>query len=400
MMPLEGIKVLDLGQAVYGPRVAVHLANMGASVIKIEHPAGGDLVRGMTHVRHHPIKRLHYMFEINNFGKKSLAIDARKEEGREIVYKLVANSDIFVSNLIVDSLRRLKMDYDTLSSINPKLIYGYASGWGSKGPDRELPAYDFVAFARSGLMATFGEPDTPPVACLPAFGDSIAAVTMAYGIMLALFHRERTGEGQLVDVSLFGSLIEAGSTNWAQVLDTRVEIPKMKREEWTNPLFNHYKCKDGKWIELGMLQTDLHWNDFCDATGLEELKDDPRFINHQTRCNNNKELIAILDKVFLSRTREEWVKRFRPRNIIWGRVQSYVDLLSDPQVWENEFAVSLPHPKFGEVQVPGIPVKLSKTPGEIKGLSPELGQNTEEILLELGYTWDDISRLKQQKVII
>lgn len=400
MMPLDGIKVLDLGQAVYGPRVAVHLANMGASVIKIEHPAGGDLVRGITHIRHHPIKRLHYMFEINNFGKKSLAVNLAREEGREIVYKLVRNSDVFVANFMLESLRKMKMDYATLSSINPKLIYGLASGWGSRGPDKDLPAFDYVAFARSGLMATFGEPDARPVPCLPAFGDHIAAVTLAYGIILALFHRERTGEGQLVDVSLFGSLLEAGGLNWAQVLDTREEIPKMKREEYSNPLFNHYQCKDGKWIELGMLQTDQHWDDFCEAMGIEELKKDPRFPKHQDRCANNKDLIAILDKVFLTRTREEWIERFRPRNIIWGRVQSYVDLLSDPQVWENEFAISIPHPKFGEVQVPGIPVKLSKTPGKIRGLSPELGQHTEEILLELGYTWDEVAKLKQEKVII
>ncbi len=294
----------------------------------------------------------------------------------------------------------VKMDYDTLSSINPRLIYGHASGWGAKGPDKDLPAFDFVAFARSGLMAAFGEPDTPPVSCLPALGDNIAAVTMAYGLMLALFHRERTGEGQSIDVSLFGSLIEAGAVNWAQTLDTREEIPKLKREEWTNPMFNHYKCKDGKWIELGMLQTDQHWDDFCDAMSIEDIKDDARFIKHQARCDNNKELIAILDKVFLNRTIDEWVERFRSRNIIWGRVQSYMDLLSDTQVWENEFAVSIPHPKFGTVDVPGIPIKLSKTPGKIGGLSPELGQNTEEILLELGYTWEDISRLKQEKVLI
>ncbi len=400
MLPLEGIKVIDLGQAVYGPRVAVHLANMGASVIKIEHPAGGDMVRGVTQIRHHPIKKLHYMFEINNFGKKSLAVNLTKEKGREIVHKLVKNSDIMVANFMLESLRKMKMDYDTVSAINPRIIYGIASGWGSKGSDKDLPAYDFVAFARSGLMASFGEPDARPVACLPAFGDHIAAITLAYGIMLALFHRQRTGEGQLVDVSLFGSLLEAGGLNWAQVLDTREDIFKMKREDASNPLFNHYRCADGKWIELGMLQTDQHWSDFCEAMGIEDLKESPKFSKHQSRCANSKELIAVLDKVFLTRPREEWVQRFRARNIIWGRVQSYVDLLTDQQVWANEFAVSIPHPNYGEVQVPGIPVKLSKTPGKIKGLSPELGQHTEEILLELGYTWDEIDSLKQDKIII
>lgn len=399
-MPLEGIKVIDLGQAVYGPRVAVHLANMGASVIKVEHPAGGDLVRGVTRIRHHPIKKLHYMFEINNFGKKSLTLDLTRPEGKEVLYKLVKDADVFVTNLMLPSLAKLKMDYDTLDKLNPKLVYGLASGWGSKGPDKDLPAFDFVAFARSGLMATFGERGSAPVPCLPAFGDHIAAVTLAYGIMLALFHRERTGEGQLVDVSLFGSLLEAGGLNWAQVLDTREDIHKMKRDEASNPMFNHYRCRDDKWLELGMLQTDQHWKDFCEAMELGPVRDDPRFASHQLRCDNNKDLIAILDKAFMALTRDEWIERFRVRNIIWGRVQSYFDLLSDKQVWENDFVHTLPHPRFGEVQVPGLPVKLSKTPGKIAGLAPELGQNTEEILLDLGYDWETIARYKQEKIII
>lgn len=399
-MPLEGIRVLDLSAFVYGPHTAAHLADMGAEVIKVEHPAGGDGARGLSAIRLLPVSELNYMFEQDNRNKKAITSDLSQEQGKEIIYKLLPTCDVFLTNFQAGVLKKLGMDYETLSEINPKLVYAYGSGWGLKGPEKDSPAFDYVAFARSGLMQGFSEPDTPPVSCLPGFGDHIAAMTLAYGIMLALFHRERTGEGQMVHASLLGSLVEATSLSVAACLATGQDLPKTSRKEAANPLWNYYECQDKKWLQFAMLQTDRHWPDLCRALGLESLEKDPRFDSHQKRCDNNKALISILDETLRTKPREEWVKLFRGRNIIWGYVQNFLEVTKDPQLLENDYIVPFQHPAAGSTKVVGIPVQLSKTPGQVRSAAPELSQHTEEILLELGYTWEDIAKLKDQKVIL
>lgn len=399
-LPLEGIKVLEQTIFAYGPHTGVLLAEMGADIIKIENPAGGDGARALQGVSLFPVAEPNYAFEQSNHSKKSIAVDLSKEEGREIVYKMIPDQDVFLTNLQMPILRKLGMDYETLSKINTKLIYGFGSGWGLRGPLADSPAFDYVAFARSGLMLGLAEPGSLPVCNTPAFGDHISAMTLAFGVMLALFHRERTGEGQMVETSLLGSLIEAASLAIAATLSTGQDLTKTSRKAAGNPLFNYYRCSDGKWLQLGMLQTDLHWHDFCQALGFESIEKDPRFENHQKRCANNVNLISILDDTVRSKPREEWIKRFEGRNIIWGLAQNFLEVTQDPQVLENEMIITFNHPKAGPFRMVGIPVHLSKTPGQIKTAAPELGQHTEEILLELGYTWDDIIRLKDRKVIL
>lgn len=401
VLPLEGIKVVELAAFVLGPHAGVHLADMGAEVIKVEHPAGGDPGRAMASVRQIPIPPTwNYMFEQDNRGKKSVTADLRQAEGIEIVHNLVKNADIFLTNFQVEVLKRLKIDYETLSKINPRLIYAIATGWGLKGPDKDKPAFDFVGFARSGLMGTFGEPDGVPPACLPGFGDHISAITLAYGIMLALYHRERTGKGQMVHASLLGSFNEAASLSLAACLATGQEMPKVSRKRAGNPLWNFYETKDKRWLQLAMLQTDRHWHDFCEALEIQHLESDPRFSSHSQRISNNLALIQILDKVFATRTYADWEQRFTGKNIIRGVVTTFLEQTRDPQLWENEYIVKFNHPVQGEIEVVGMPVQLSESPGQIRALAPQLGQHTEEVLLDSGYSWEDIARLKDKKAIL
>ncbi|MBI2867813.1 MAG: CoA transferase [Chloroflexi bacterium] len=399
-MPLQAIKVVELAAFVFGPHAACHLGDMGAEVIKIEHPAGGDPSRGMAAIRSLPIAGLNYLFEQDNRNKKSVTLDLRQAAGREIAYKLVERADVFVSNFQVEVLQRLGMDYETLAKINPRLVYALGSGWGLRGPDKDLQAFDFVAFARCGLMATMGEPDCPPPTALPGMGDHIAATTLAFGIMVALFHRQATGQGQLVHTSLLGSLIEAGSLNLQACLSSGQDVPRVARTSAANPLWNYYQTKDGRWLQLAMLQTDRHWPDLCQALSLQKLEYDSRFSSHQSRVANNVALISILDQVFADRTLDEWAVNFRGRNVIWGYVSTYAQVAQDPQVRENNHIVEFEHPAAGLIELVGLPVELDKTPGEIRLAAPELGQHTEEVLLSLGYDWKAISELKESNVIL
>ncbi|MBI4334603.1 MAG: CoA transferase [Chloroflexi bacterium] len=397
---LEGIKVLELAAFAFGPRVATHLGDMGADVIKLEHPGGGDPSRALTSLRGLPVGKFNYYFEMSNHNKKSVAIDLTHPEGREIGYKLVSQADVLVTNFQVTALQKLGMDYETISKMNKKIVYALGTGWGLKGPDKDLQAFDFVVAARSGLLTAFAQPGTPPVAFVPAFGDHITALALAYGIMLALFHRERTGEGQMVHMSLLGGLNEANALSVSGAIATGEDIPRTSRKQVVNALWNQYECKDGNWIQLAMGQTDRFWHDFCPAMGLEQIEKDPRFDSHASRTKNNEALIALLDKTFSTRTRDEWIALFRDRNIIWGPVKTILEATQDPQLWENSNLVHYDHPAEGRIKMVGPPVQLSKTPGSIRMPGPVIGQHTEEVLLSLGYSWDDIGRLKKAKTVI
>lgn len=374
---------------------------MGAEVIKIEHPVRGEPTRGLKPLSILPQTKLNPTWEEDNTNKKSIGLDLTQESGKEVLYKLIRKVDIFVTNLQAEVLRRLGADYKTLARINPRLIYSYGTGWGLRGPDKDQPAFDFAVWARSGLMGSMGEPDSPPPTCLPGFGDHIASLALAYGTMIALFHREKTGEGQMVHVSLLGTLVDIGSVSLqACLFSGGQDLPRVSRKEAVNPLWNYYETKEKRWIQLAMLQTDPSWHDFCEALGIRDLENDPRFNSHHQRCEvNGRILIPILDEIFASKSLAEWIELFRGRNIIWGMVNTYGQVAVDPQLWENDYIIKGDHPSAGQIDLVGLPVQLSKTPGVIKTFAPELGQHTEEILLDMGFTWGDISKLKENKAI-
>lgn len=402
--PLEGIRVLDWTIWQQGPVASMMLADMGAEVIKIEEKNSGDPGRGLTRSRginlELPQGRGVY-FETNNRNKRGIALDLKKEKGKEVIYRLIEKSDVFVQNFRKGVAARLGMDYKSLVKYNPKLIYANASGYGSKGPDSAEPSFDYLGLARSGMMNIVGEPDMPPLGIVGGIADQMGAIMLAYGISLALIARVRYGMGQELDVSHLGSMMWLEGLNVSAFLLAGKELPRHKRAEALNPLWNHYKCRDSRWIALAHLQPDRYWEDFCKAIGSPELSSDPRFHDMNAREKNHKELIPILDRIFSQRTLTEWMKILEEKgDFIYCPVQRISDLPGDPQVIENEYIQGYSHPALGNIKLMGIPVKLSKTPGSIRLPAPAFGEHTEEILAEVaGYSSGEIAALKEQEII-
>lgn len=401
VLPLEGIRVLDLTQWVFGPVTAAVLGDWGAEVIHIEDPNGGDPMRGLQSMAVIRVADVNFPFELCNRNKKSLAIDINQERGREILYKLVPESDVFVSSLRKNVLERVGLDYNALAQLNPRLIYAHVSGYGERGQENTRAGYDYAAFwARTGLMNSLGEPGTPPPSQRNGWGDQISGLSLAGGIALALFVRERTGIGQEVNLSLLGSGMWMVGIMIQGALTSGEDFPQLSRTAAGNPLFNTYQAKNGRWLQLISLQTDRYWPGFCQAIDKPELEHDPHFDSHQKRCDNNVALISIIDEVLITRTVEEWARRFDENGVLWGPVQNYLEVTTDPQVLENDYIAEVNHPTRGKMGMVASPIQLSKTPGTIRSTAPEAGQHTEEILLEIGYTWEDIAQLKNEKIII
>jgi crotonobetainyl-CoA:carnitine CoA-transferase CaiB-like acyl-CoA transferase len=288
-----------------------------------------------------------------------------------------------------------------LNQFNPKLIYAAASGFGEKGPDAGEGAMDMVGMARAGAGTLLGNDENPALPHYGGLADQVGAVFTAYGILSALVARERQGIGQKVDTSLLGSLIAWQGLMLGKGFYLKKPTVQQKRAGAKNALWNYYKCKDGKWIVFAMLQSQRHWPVVCKALGLESLENDARFKDAVIREKNCEELVALFDRAFLAKTSEEWENIFsQGLDIIYTRVRSMNDLADDPQVIANNYIIDYDHNVLGPIKVVGLPVGLSRTPGEVVAEAPEFGQHTEEILIELGgYTWDEITRLRDQKAI-
>jgi crotonobetainyl-CoA:carnitine CoA-transferase CaiB-like acyl-CoA transferase len=401
-MPLEGVRVIDWTIWQQGPVASVMLADLGAEVIKVEERVGGDPGRGMLKLSGVDLKdRPNFYFEANNRNKKSLALDLKQPAGREIIHKLAAKSDVFVQNFRKGVAARLGLDAPTLRQHNPKLIYASASGYGPEGPESGEPSFDYMAQARSGIMLAAGEPDMPPLALAGGLADQMGAIMLAYGVLAALIARDRFGIAQDVDASHLGSMTWLQGLSVAARLMMGFAIPRQSRSFAVNPLWNHYRCGDNHWIALGMIQPDRYWAALCRALGRPELATDPRFVDLRVRAGNAGECIAILDEIFASQPRAHWLSVLRDGgDFIYTVVNSVDELPDDPQVQINRYVEDFQHPSFGPTRVVGVPIRLSETPGSVRAPAPEFGQHTEEVLTALlGYSWDDIGRLRDQAVI-
>jgi crotonobetainyl-CoA:carnitine CoA-transferase CaiB-like acyl-CoA transferase len=398
-MPLEGVRVLDLTIWQQGPVSTQMLADMGADVIKIEDRVGGDPGRGLVWKSDQSI--LNTYFECHNRNKRGITLDIRKEKGKEILYRLVKTSDVFVQNLRPGVAERLKIDYATLSHINPRLIYASGTGFGNKGTDRSKPSFDIIAQGRGGMLSVSGEPhEPPPLIQVNGAADWVGAVVLAYGVMVALFARERRGIGQEVEVSLLGCQASMGQLALQRYLFSQKAPRRMSRKVVRNPLWNTYQAGDDKWIIIAALQSQRFWPDFCGALGIEKLENDTRFNTIDNRGHNAEELILILDKVFSTKPRAEWIKRLEEVDIPCGPVNEYADVANDPQMMANEYIVDFTHPVVGPVKMVGIPVRLSATPGKVRMPAPEFGQHTEEVLMEVAAcNWKEIAQLKSEEVV-
>ena len=402
---LEGIKVVDMGHVVAIPSAGAILADWGAEVNKIE-PLGGEMARGIKRaggadrVKQYDGGEVHWIFQMLNRNKRGMAIDLKREAGVDILYKLVQSSDVFVSNYRSSALKRLKLDYTSLSKIKPDLIYAVLTGYGTVGPDKDERGFDYsAAWARSGMQYLIGEPGSPPPPQRAGMMDMTAAAYAVTGILAALLHREKTGRGQELELSLYHTGVWSLATDIQSAL-MGTPIPKHDRTKAPNPIWNSYRTKDDRWFWLAILQSDIQWPDFCRAIERPELENDPRFNTMGAREQNREELIRILDDIFVSKNMEEWEKHLRENNCIYGRVQAPLEVTTDPQALANDFFAEIHHPIGGEMKLVTTPVNFYQNPASIRTPAPEIGQHTEEILLDLGYSRDDIAQLKEQEVIL
>ncbi len=398
--PLAGVKVVEITMFQQGPVAGAKLGDLGADVIKVEPPTG-DPARGFMRIIGTMVglKGRNYYFENHNRNKRSIVLDLRKERGLEIFSQLIDRADVFVNNLSIEAPQKMGIGPEVLLKRNPRLIYAQASGWGRRGPDANELSFDYTGIGRSGLMMSCGERGSPPAQILPGLGDELGGMVLAWAVCAALYAREKTGKGQVVDTSLMSSLMCMLSLILSAPAILGQEFPREVRVEAGNPLYNHYKAKDDKWFILAHLQPDRYWANVCRALGMPELENAPRFNSIEARGENRKELIGIMDKTFATKTREEWFKIFKKEGLIFTPIQAPTEVINDPQAIANNYVVWFDHPVLGRTKMFGFPWDFSKTPASIRREPPEFGQHTEEILLELGYTWDDITKLKDEKVI-
>ena len=402
---LEGIRVLDLTIWQQGPMTTAMLADWGADVIKIEGPDSPDPGRSLVRYEASAGGANAY-FETHNRNKRGIVLDLKADAGREVFYRLVKDADIVIQNFRPGVCERLGIDYPTLKARNERLVYCQASGFGLRGQDSERPALDPLAQARGGVMSVTGEPDQPPTRTFAGFADQVSAFLLAYGIMVALFHRERTGDGQMVDGSLLQSVIGVQAFNITSYLAIGTyggsPIPRVPRG-MTSPLWNHYKTQDNRWLMLSMAHVGRYWPFFRDA--ITEATGEPLGPEEMSvewirmHAPDLIQLIKDIDAAFAARPAAYWCELFRRHDLLFEVVQDYRELATDQQVLANEMFTTLDHPVHGALQMVAPAVNLTDTPGSIRTAAPEFGQHTEEVLLESGFGWDEIGALREQGVI-
>ena len=399
--PLEGIRVLEWGIFHAGPGGVAILGDLGAEVVKIEQRGKGDPIRhrsrfGRTSFNLPGNRNL--FFEASNRNKKSITIDLAKEKGREIVYRLIPQFDIFVTNLRQKIVAKMEMTYPILSSFNHRLIYASVSAYGHKGPYKDVGGFDFQGQARSGIMFSMGEPDMPPLLLHFGLVDQATAIVLSQGVLAALFMRERTGKGQEVKTSILGTALNLGYFNFLNALWLNQDVPRHRRMD-TDPTRNYYCCRDGRWFAI-TLQPGEDWNRFCRAINHPELESDERFDTPQKRAEEySRDLISLLQEIFLTGDRDDWLEIFKENDFIVSPVNRPIELEHDPQIRENYLA-DLDHPTFGSVKIPGFPVHFSGARAETRKAAPLLGEDTEEVLKKFGgYSEQEIEQLIKEEII-
>lgn len=392
--PLEGIRVLDFTMFQQGPQATLVLADMGAEVLKVESPVFGDLGR---HLAQHGPDNFSSYFLAHNRGKKSITIHLKTQEGQEIVRRLVERSDVLAHNTRPGVMERLGLGYEDVRAINPAIIYAHASGWGSKGPKAKHPSFDVAAQARSGLIGVTGEPGGFPLPAGAAVADYAGAMNLAIGILTALLVRERTGVGQRIESSLLGASVAMQAWEIQTYLLGGQWRKAGRGHPYLPTIWRVFKTADAYAVVGGMPEN--RWPAFCRAIGMPELETDPRFENFFARRDHLDELYPILDRVFLERTTADWMNVLEPADMICAPVATYADVVTDPQVLDNDYVLTVEHPNRGPMQVVGSPLRFSETEIEVQAAAPEQGQHTEETLLELGYTWEDIAALREKGAI-
>ncbi len=400
--PLDGVSVIEIAQEIQGPYAGLFLADMGADVIKIEMREVGDLSRFLVvqlvaGAEAHNANFSPYFLAMNR-GKRSLTLDLKTPEAKEILARLLDSADVLLSNYRPGVLDRLGFGYEALSKRNPRLIYALGSSWGPRGPWVTRPSRDTLAQAAGGIMAKNGMPADRPLPCGALVADHSGAFMLLSGILAALYAREKTGTGQKVDACIYGTVIamQPMEINFTSV--SGVETRKAGRgHQFLQGVWGSFPTKDG-WLCLAGVD-DKRWPDFCRAMGVEHVLSEPEYSDNVIRNFHGTKIEQLLDEVFPTKTTDEWMGILTGIDILATPVQDYQDILNSEQALANGYITEMEHPQIGAVRVAGTPITLSETPLDTSNPPPELGQHSEEILLEAGYSWEDIARLRDTAAV-
>jgi len=392
--PLQDIRVLDMTWALAGPFCSMILADLGAEVIKVENPEGGDPSR-----KNFPfVKEVSSYFLSVNRGKKSVTVNLQHAKGKEIIKRLAKNSDILVENFRPGVMDRLGLGYKAIREVNPRIIYASCSGFGQTSPYADRPAYDVIVQGMGGTLSITGEPGGGPVRVGFSIGDIGGGVFTALGILSALHERERSGEGQMVDVSMLDCQMAFLENAFARFFATG-EVPERigTRHPVLTP-FQAYPTRDGYLVVAAA--RDPSWTQFCKVIRREDLTTDPRFKDIRIRTKNHQELEKEVIEALKAKTTAEWVDLMIQADIPCGPVNSVPQLAEDPHTLARDMIAEVKHSKAGNLKVVNNPIKLSRTPVKLEKANPELGEDTEEILTGLlGYSREEIAGLKSEKAI-
>ncbi|MEM3594261.1 MAG: CaiB/BaiF CoA-transferase family protein [Candidatus Jordarchaeaceae archaeon] len=393
MGPLTGIRVLDLTRLLPGDYCTMLLADFGAEVVKVEEPFFGDYVRwyppivGQESAMHHLLNR----------NKKSITLNLKKAKAREILFRLAAEYDVFIESFRPGVSKKLGIDYETLKTINPRLVYLSLTGFGQDGPYKDLPGHDINYIGIAGVLGITGERNGPPIIPGIQIADLSGGMFAAFSVLCGIIARERTGKGQYIDFAMLDGVVSWLTIHAATYFANNVN-PKRGEMPLSGalPFYNVYKTGDGKYLSVGCLEEKFCKNLFK-AIGKEDFPINEAF--QEMRLDKLDKITEELRKIFLTRTRDEWIKLLWEHDVCAGPVNTFEETFKDPHVKARKMVVEIDHPEIGKIKQTGIPVKFSETPGEIRAHAPHLGEHTEEILLKLGYSREEIEQFKGEEII-
>ncbi len=394
---MEGIRVLDLTNVLSGPFATLHLAWLGAEVIKIENPKDGDLARKLGCVPDYNKKLMGTSFLAQNANKKSVTLNLKQEKAKEIFKKLAATADVIVENFRPGVMNRLGIGYDALKVINPRLVYCAISGFGQTGPDADKPAYDQIIQGLSGVMAINGDERLNPLRAGFPLCDTVGGLNAAFAISSALYYREKTGEGQFIDIALLDSVMPLMGWVVANLMIGGQQPQLMGNENFTAAPSGVFKTKDG-YLNIAANKQE-QWEMLADILNLSELKEDPRFKERDTRKKNRYELKPLLDEKLMEQNTDYWVEILNKHDIPSGAILDLGNALSAPQIEHRKTFEQVNVEGIGDLKLFNITAKFEKTPGGVETPPPLLSEHTEEILTGIGYTLEEIKEFKEKQIV-
>lgn len=400
--PLEGLRVIEVANWLAAPAAGALLRDLGADVIKVE-PPGGDVLRYFD-MQAYGYEGYEFpgcsVFELDNRGKRSVVVSLDKAGGPELVHRLLAGADVLILNLTPRRRARYGLTPEAVHRVNPQIVYASLTGYGTSGPDADRPGFDYAAFwARSGIMGALAEPPAAPPLCRGGQGDHATSLNLLAAILAALLQRERTGEGQSLEVTLQGTGMWTVAGDLSAALLTRRQPALHDRDEPSNPIWNTYRTRDERWILLVMPQPDPYWGPFCAAIGRPQWAADPRYEDVAKRKTASRKLTALIAERFASQDLAFWSRRLDEHGLIWAPVVDFADVVKDPQPRAMGAITTIEHPEAGSFETLAAPFLLAGADVHPRGPAPRVGQHTAEVLTEAGLVENEIEALRGSGVL-